>query len=278
MILLFAVFSRVKIIVHSHNIESMRFRSLRKWWWPVLWCYEWLAYKCADQVWFITQSDKDYAVKVKAVSDQHSVVVPHGTELSELPLSETRQQAKQFLIDRYGISTNDKIILFNGALGYAPNLEALRHILDDINPLLQQIPISYKIMICGSGLPADMDGLKAYAEKNIIFAGFVDSISPFLLGADLFLNPMCNGGGMQTKLIEALGYGLTCVSSVTGSTGIEQAYTDGRLRIVPDQNWQEYCNAILELPATLLQTEKQMFYQYYSWNQIAKRTLNFLIH
>lgn len=38
--ILLQLFCRVKLIVHSHNIEATRFKSTGKWWWGILWNYE----------------------------------------------------------------------------------------------------------------------------------------------------------------------------------------------------------------------------------------------
>ena len=41
-------FCKVKLIIHSHNIEAERFRTVGKWWWKILWHYEKFVHSQAD--------------------------------------------------------------------------------------------------------------------------------------------------------------------------------------------------------------------------------------
>src|SRR5207302_905493 len=40
--------TRTKLIVHSHNIEAIRFKTIGKWWWKMLWLYEKFIHRQAD--------------------------------------------------------------------------------------------------------------------------------------------------------------------------------------------------------------------------------------
>ncbi|MBK9571155.1 MAG: hypothetical protein IPO53_15415 [Chitinophagaceae bacterium] len=52
----------IKVIIHTHNIEYQRFRSLGKWWWPLLKRYEKWSFQKADGLFFITPEDKNFAI------------------------------------------------------------------------------------------------------------------------------------------------------------------------------------------------------------------------
>ncbi len=88
--------------------------------------------------------------------------------------------------------------------------------------LLEQKDFRYKILVCGKGLPYFFNDLKDYADKNIIYAGFVDDISAYFKAADIFLNPILSGGGVKTKAIEALAMNCTVISTELGAMGIEK--------------------------------------------------------
>ena len=53
----------VKLIVHSHNIESTRWKSLGKWWWTILWQYEKCTHRRANYNFFIQDDDRAFAIK-----------------------------------------------------------------------------------------------------------------------------------------------------------------------------------------------------------------------
>ncbi len=166
-----------------------------------------------------------------------------------------------------------KILLFNGLLDYKPNLDALKIILEEINPLLLlQATFQYKIIICGKRLPEEMNGLKDYADKNIIYAGFVDDIESYFKAADLFLNPVQSGGGIKTKMVEAIAFGTTVVATESGAVGIEKKVCGEKLVVVPDNRWEKFSVAINQNMNILPMTPSD-YYNYYSWNNIIKNLI-----
>ncbi len=57
-IILFSKILNFKTILHEQNIEFMRFKSFNKSWWLLMYLYEYFAYKCIDQVFYISNNDK----------------------------------------------------------------------------------------------------------------------------------------------------------------------------------------------------------------------------
>lgn len=274
LIFLFKKFSDQHLIVHSHNIESERFRSIGKWWWKLLWYYERWAYRNAHAVWFKTTEDMQYATIHYGIPAALCHVIPYGIEAAALPSATDLLQAKQSLRNLYQIADDETILLFNGTLSYKPNADALMAILEKINPLLQQSDLKYKIVICGKNLPAHLNELKAYQPQHIIYAGFVDDIDLYFKGCDIFLNPLQDGGGIKTKLVEALGFGKSCVSSANGAIGVAADCTGGRLKIVADKDWAAYSKAILQ--ASKPDNDNADFYALFSWQKIAEKAVRAL--
>jgi glycosyltransferase involved in cell wall biosynthesis len=259
----------IKWFVHSHNIEFERFRTLNKWWYKVLKIYEKWAYKNADAVFFKTNEDSQFAVKNKMVKKENAVLVPFGVEIKEMPLDKAEQKKK--ICNQYNIPENTTLLFFNGALNYKPNTDALSFIIDEINPLLlQQKSFNYKILICGKGLPSSFNELKSYADKNIIYAGFVDDVVSYFKAVDIFLNAVVTGGGVKTKIVEAMGYGATVISCETGAAGIEVAVCGQKIKIVPDNNATAFVNAIDQIKNNLNETPLS-YYNYYYWGNIVKK-------
>ena len=260
---------KLKWFVHSHNIEFERFRTLGKWWFPILKKYESWAYKNADAVFFKTPEDIQFAVESKMIKSENAFLVPYGIELKEMPQDVQQQKEKVYL--KHDIPKDSKLIFFNGALSYKPNTEALQFILDEINPLLfQQENFNYRILICGKELPASFNQLKSYAGKNIIYAGFVDDVSEYFKAADVFLNPVITGGGVKTKAIDAIGYGVTVVSCITGAAGINLPACGNKLIIVNDTDAKAFVKAVLQQADQSIKTPFT-YYEYYNWQNIIKR-------
>ncbi len=261
-------FCKIKLIVHSHNIESLRFKSMGKWWWGILWHYEKQVHKNADHSFFIQDDDKNYAVTNFKLDPKKCTTITYGFELSKAPLPEEKQLAKEQICKTHAISTENKILLFNGTLSYKPNLDALDIILEKINPLLLAEPgFKYKIIICGNKLPAAYEGLAKYQQQHIIYAGFVENINVYFKGADIFINPVMDGGGIKTKVVEALGYNLSVISTQSGAIGIPLEITGEKLKILPDNDWESFARQVLLTHPG--ETIPPAYFDHFYWDNIA---------
>lgn len=263
-------FLKIKLIVHSHNIESLRFKSVQKWWWGILWHYEKYVHRKADISFFIHDDDMEYAINNFKLAPTQCTTITYGFELNKPPNDYEKKEAKNLLCTKHNVPETEKILLFNGTLSYKPNLDALDIILNKINPLLAAAAnFNYKIIICGSKLPAEYKSLIDHKEKNIIYAGFVDDINIYFKGADIFINPVIDGGGIKTKLVEALGSNLSVVSTKSGAIGIPDAITGNKMKTTKDGQWEEFVNQIIYTDEGA--TTPQQFFEYFYWGNIAAK-------
>jgi glycosyltransferase involved in cell wall biosynthesis len=119
-------------------------------------------------------------------------------------------------------------LLFVGALGHAPNADAALWLASEIFPIVRgRIPDAV-LRIAGRGAsPA----LLAAAARNpgIELLGFVDDLASVLWSASVFVAPLRSGGGIKTKIIQAMGYGMPVVTTPVGAEGIEGAQAAGLL-------------------------------------------------
>lgn len=260
----------IKTVFHTHNIEWLRFRSTGKWWWPALRMYERWAFRIADLVFFINEEEKKWAIKEWKLDENKCTEITFGIESNENPPD--RDQCRKLVAEKHGIKSHEKILLFNGLLDYKPNLDALIAILEEINPILAGKNFSYKIIICGKRLPADLNELKDYKEKNIIYAGFVDDIDMYFKAADVFLNPVQSGGGIKTKMVEAIGLGTTVVATQSGAAGIHKEVCGDKLVVVQDNNWPAFADAVLDC-SNRTEPTPASYYQVYYWGNIAKKAM-----
>lgn len=264
----------VKTIIHTHNIEYQRFRSTGRWWWPVLKMYERWSFKKADAIFFISPEDKNFAVKQWKVEKGKCIDLPFGIDIKNYP--DDKAECRELVCRKHNISKEEKILLFNGLLNYKSNLDALKVILDKINPLLlQHMSFRYKIIICGKGLPEDLNSLKGYADKNIIYAGFVDDVETYFKGADIFLNPAQSGGGVKTKMVEAIAFGTTVVATETGAEGIERKVCGDKLIVTAGNDWNEFARSIISNADKIIITPPG-YYEYYYWENVIKNLITSL--
>jgi hypothetical protein len=259
----------VKLVIHSHNIESLRFKSTGKWWWRILWIYEKTIHRNADINFFITDEDKEYAIHHFGLKTERCFTITYGFDFKIPPTSVERENSKFKLRTLHQIPSDYTILLFNGTLDYKPNLDAVKNIIDKINPLLNNnTDFKYKIIICGKGLPSVYKNLEGY--PNIIYAGFVDDISLYFKGSDIFINPVIDGGGIKTKLVEALGNNLFTISTLEGAIGVPENITNGRLIIIKNNDWGLFAQSIIK--ANYHNSSiNQEFFDYFYWGKIAEK-------
>jgi polysaccharide biosynthesis protein PslH len=257
----------VKLIIHSHNIESTRFKSLGKVWWKLLWHYERWIHRGADMNFFINENDRQYALKHFSLMEAKTIVITYGFDLKEIPNESQKQVAANTIRKSNGIDKEEKILLFNGTLNYKANLNALDIILQQINPLLLQTSFKYKIIVCGKDLPDTYNHLKAY--PNVIYAGFVEDIIQYYLATDIFINPVNDGGGIKTKIVEALGFNVSLVTTASGAMGIPENIVGGKMIVIEDNDWNGFANAI-----TTINTNTPLpnaYFDHFYWGSIVDK-------
>jgi glycosyltransferase involved in cell wall biosynthesis len=275
--ILLKYFCGVQLIVHSHNIESLRFKSMNKWWWKILWHYEKITHQKANINFFITDEDKEYAIQYFKIAKEKCHTITYGFDFDTHPTTEEKNIAKKSLVNQYKLSTETVILLFNGTLDYKPNWDALDTILHEINPKLIEIAtFNYRIIICGKNLAHSYNDLKDYRDKNIIYAGFVEDISLYFKGADIFINPVIDGGGIKTKLVEALGANLYAISTKEGAIGVPEKITNNRLKIMNSDNWDLFAEAITQADFKNSNIN-HLFFDHFYWENIAKKASKIIL-
>jgi polysaccharide biosynthesis protein PslH len=273
--ILIKYFCKVKLVVRSQNIEAERFKSIGKWWWGILWHYEKITHRYADYNFFIQQDDEQYAITKYKLNPAKCFIITYGFELTAAPSHADKVFAKATIATLYKIQKHERIILFNGSLNYKPNKDALDSILNSINPLLQSnTNFNYKIIVCGSNLDAAYNNLQAYTDKNIIYAGFVDDITLYYKAADMLINPVTDGGGIKTKLVEALGYNLNVVTTKSGAIGVPIQLTDGKMKIIEDDDWSGFSQAIIN--SNIATDIPNAFFNHFYWGNIAEKAAHIL--
>ena len=91
----------------------------------------------------------------------------------------------------------------------------------------------------------------------------------------MFVNPVIEGGGIKTKLVEALGAGMDAVSTPEGAIGVPVDITDGKLSIAPADNWQQFAQTILAAGKNQIATPPS-YYEHFYWGSIAEKAAAFI--
>lgn len=101
-------------------------------------------------------------------------------------------------------------IVFTGNMSYAPNVNAVEYLANEIMPLVwKQLPEA-NLYIAGA---TPDPKVKKAASEHIIVSGWLDDIRDAYAQSRVFIAPMRIGTGLQNKLLEAMSMGLPSITS-----------------------------------------------------------------
>lgn len=262
------VFSNKKIFLRSNNIEYLRFKSIGKIWWKLMYCYEKFTYRSADLVIFVSDVDRQKAILEFGLNEQKTLLTPYGIELTEIPIK--IEESRKNIEEKYSIKSDEMILLFFATMSYQPNYEAVEFIVEKIYLILKtQSAFDFKILICGKNLP-EFVKQKIINKSEIVYCGFVDDINIYIDACDVMINPILSGGGVKTKAIDTLARNKIVISTTTGAEGIDPTICGSKLVVIPDLDWQAFVESIIE---NRNKNEKipESFYETYSWTNIIQK-------
>ena len=121
-------------------------------------------------------------------------------------------------------------LVYNGALTYSANYDAMRLFLGDILPRIRREVPGVSLTITGSTEGVDLSGL--VLDGHVHLSGYVDDIRPVVGGAAACVVPLRQGGGTRLKILEAMALGTPVVSTTKGAEGLE--VTDGQHLLIAD--------------------------------------------
>jgi glycosyltransferase involved in cell wall biosynthesis len=110
------------------------------------------------------------------------------------------------------------LVVFTGAMGYAPNADGVRWFLDAVLPALRARVPDARFRVVGKDPPADL--LARAVPGSVEVTGRVDDVRPHMRGASVFVCPLRIGGGTRLKILDAMALGLPVVSTTVGAEGL----------------------------------------------------------
>jgi glycosyltransferase involved in cell wall biosynthesis len=106
--------------------------------------------------------------------------------------------------------------LFVGNFEWAPNREAVRHLVDEVLPRLWEEMPEARLAIVGRGLDVPLSD-----DPRVEQFGFVPDLASVYARADCVVVPLLTSGGSPLKFVEALAYGVPVVATSTAAKGLE---------------------------------------------------------
>lgn len=259
----------IPFYIRSYNIEAERFKSIGKWWWPLMQKFERSAFLRSDGVFFITAEDRAWAIEHYGLAAAKAFVMPFGTDFKTPPALPAIE--KNELAASMGMDPGIPWLFFMGKLDYPPNEDAVTFIVRELFPLLQQRLKHFHILVWGKDLQEQLQREIAATNGVIRYLGFVPEMAPLIAACDVMINPVISGGGVKSKVVESLAWNKTVVSAYSGAIGIEKEVCGNKLLTAPDRDWAAFADLI---PVALAHSREQLpdaFFDYYYLGRIAQR-------
>jgi len=116
-----------------------------------------------------------------------------------------------------GVAEEGGTVLFVGNFTHPPNVDAALWLGREIMPRVRLSCPSACLLIVGIFPPAEVRDL---AGEGVTVTGPVPDIAPYFERAAVVLAPLRTGGGMRTKVLQAMAYGKAVVTTTRGAEGL----------------------------------------------------------
>ncbi len=162
-------------------------------------------------------------------------------------------------------------LIYNGALTYGANYDAMQFFLTDIYPLIRQHVPAVSMSISGSTSGVDLAALAL--DPSVCLTGYVDDIRFPVSEATVCVVPIRQGGGTRLKILEAMALGTPVVATSKGAEGLE-VIPDYHILIADDP--VDFSNQVVRLlrdkslHQRLATNARRLVEQRYNWLQISQ--------
>jgi glycosyltransferase involved in cell wall biosynthesis len=140
------------------------------------------------------------------------------------------EQRKRVVIIPNGVDTNffapdptaikKYDLAFVGNMGYKPNVEAAKYLVEQIMPLVWQTRPSTSLLIAGARPTNEVQRLE---NQHVTISGWIDDIRNAYRETNLLVAPLFTGSGQQNKILESMAMGVPCITTTLVNNAIGAA-------------------------------------------------------
>jgi len=165
-------------------------------------------------------------------------------------------------------------LIYNGALTYSANYDAMYWFLAQVYPLIRQQISEVTLTITGSNAGVNLSGLQL--DDSVHLIGYVEDIRLPVAQSAICVVPLRRGGGTRLKILEAMALGTPVVATPKGAEGLN--VVDGKHLLIADDpaTFAEHTVCLLQDPTLRQQLSinaRQLVEQHYDWAQIGQQFL-----
>jgi len=157
-------------------------------------------------------------------------------------------------------------LIYNGALTYRANYEAMDYFLSEIFPKVRSVIPEAHLFITGSTKNVDISRFSS--NEFVHFTGFLDDLRPTLSSAWACVIPLLSGGGTRLKILEAMALEAPVVSTQKGAEGLNVETEKNILLANNSDKFAQQTIRILmdqDLRSRLSQAGRKLVEEEYDW-------------
>ncbi len=163
--------------------------------------YEAQVFDDFDKHTIISEQDRNY---LEVENKDQIKIVPNGVDMN-------------FFKPNWNI-TKEYDIAFVGNMGYVPNVEGARYLVQEILPILLKKNPNIKILIAGARPSALVQSL---ASENVTITGWIEDIRTAYASSKIFVAPLFLGSGLQNKILEAMSMSVPCITTTLVNNAVK---------------------------------------------------------
>jgi len=220
------------------------------------------ACKKSNLILVCSEKEKNDFIKLYNVKQDKIIIVPNGAN----PKMQDSAN-KKLCRNKLSISLSDKIIFFVGAY-YKPNIDSARFIIEKLSAELSE----FVFLISGSVSHFFKPNVM---PKNVRLLEEIDDadLDAAFRSADIAINPMFDGSGINIKMLDYMSYGLPIVTTQVGARGIE-TFCKQPMAISSVDKFSENIKIIdedVKLYKRMSEDGRSLITDYYNWKLISKQ-------
>ena len=165
-----------------------------------------------------------------------------------------------------------KALVYNGAITYSANYDAMQYFLAEIYPLIQRRESDVSLTITGSTSGIELTGLAL--DESVRLSGYVDDIRIPVSEAAVCVVPIRQGGGTRLKILEAMALGTPVVATSKGAEGIDAVDGEHILLADDEETFADHAVRLMSEPTLrqrLVTNARNLVEERYDWKQIGDR-------
>ncbi len=205
------------MLYESYQRSIHRQKRLRSWLaWKKFQIYEKWLYNQFDLCFAVSKQDLEKVSKLVLKGPELTGLLPNGVDL---------------VLNHPGLCQPEPAsLVFNGALTYSANFDAMNYFIDEIFPFIRARLPQAHLRITGKTAGASI--AKFTTSPNITLTGYLQDVRPMVAGSWVCVAPLREGGGTRLKILEAMALGTPVVTTTKGAEGLE--VEDGKHLLIAD--------------------------------------------